>query len=481
MNGNKEAHTIRVMPGIGAPPHLLARELGARVLLESASFEDGRARYSLIMVDEAFRLVQRKEGLFFKSPEDKRELQYDAGGDILDVLHTIANRYAPPHQDFPFPAGGVGYLSYEFAARCDRIRFGNRPDPLGMPEALFLFGHRFVINDHKSGLLYLIGLNYREHRIDLNRAMDEMEERLAQLAERGIQAPPPAATPVGGLLLSGRSDTERDHYMAGVEKVRDEIIAGNLLQAVLSRRIAYQSDLPAIDAYARLRAGDPSPYHFYLDFGDAQLFGASPEVHVSVKEGIASMKPIAGTRRRGTDRDQDLELEAELLEDPKEKAEHLMLVDLARNDLGRVSVPGTVRVDRFMDVERFSRVMHIVSRVSGNLEPERNGVDALRATFPAGTVSGAPKIRAIETLDTLEEHPRGFYAGVVGYLEPGGNLDSCITIRSAVKKDGVFILQAGAGIVYDSVPEKEYDETEAKLSALAGAIGLNNIGPGKQI
>ena len=472
MNENKEAHTIRVMPGIGAAPHLLARELGARVLLESASFEDGRARYSLIMVDEAFRLVQRKEGLFFKCPEDKRELQYDAGRDILEVLHTIAERYAPPHQDFPFPAGGVGYLSYEFASRCDTIRFSDREDPLGMPEALFLFGHRFVINDHKSGLLYLIGLNYREHRIDLNRAMDELEKRLKDLSESGIQGSVGEAVRVKGELISGGSEEEKRSYMAGVEKIRGEIIAGNLLQAVLSRRVAFKSELPAIDAYARLRAGDPSPYHFYLDFGDAQLFGASPEVHVSVKEGLASMKPIAGTRRRGESRDQDLELEAELREDPKEKAEHLMLVDLARNDLGRVSAPGSVRVDNFMDVERFARVMHIVSRVSGKLDTGQDGVDALRATFPAGTVSGAPKIRAIETLDGMEPHRRGFYAGVVGYLEPGGNLDSCITIRSAVKKDGVFQLQAGAGIVFDSDPEKEYDETEAKLSALAGAIGL---------
>ncbi len=471
MDERKERHLIKVIAGTGKTPHRLARQLGAKVLLESASFEDGRARYSLIMVDEAFRLVQREDGIRFKCPEDKRELCYDVKVDILDALNSIADRYAQPHQDFPFPAGGVGYLGYEFAGRCDSIRFADRRDPLAMPEALFLFGHRFVVIDHRSSLLYLIGINYREHNINLESAMDELEQRLAAIAgETGsAEADWNGET---GRVISGKSPEDKELFLAGVRSIREEIVAGNLLQAVMSRRVIFESSLSAIDAYARLRAGDPSPYHFYLDFGDAQLFGASPEVHVSVKEGIASMKPIAGTRRRGSDRDEDQEMEDELREDPKEKAEHLMLVDLARNDLGRVCRPGTVKVDEYMQVERFARVMHLVSRVSGELEGDRNGVDALRASFPAGTVSGAPKIRAIETLDRLEPHRRGFYAGVVGYLEPGGNLDSCITIRSAVKKDGRFILQAGAGIVFDSVPEKEYEETEAKLSALARAVGL---------
>ncbi|WP_020612634.1 anthranilate synthase component I [Sediminispirochaeta bajacaliforniensis] len=468
---DKEKHLIKMIPGAGRAPHQLARLLNAKVLLESASFEDGKARYSMIMVDEAFRLVQRKDQIYFKCPEDRRELRYDVQGDILDALNEIANRYAPPHQDFPFPAGGIGYVSYEFSAKCDTIHFIDREDPLDMPEALFLFGHRFVIVDHRTSLLYLIGINYREHRIDLEPSMAELEQILAE--QTGLQETPGETMSVKhGTVVSGRSKEEREWYLKGVQKVREEIIAGNLLQGVLSRRIVFESDMAAIDAYARLRAGDPSPYHFYFDFGDCELFGASPEVHVSVKEGTASMKPIAGTKRRGESREKDIEAEIALREDPKEKAEHLMLVDLARNDLGRVCKPGTVKVDDFMSIERFSQVMHIVSRVSGKLASGKEGIDALRATFPAGTVSGAPKIKAIEIIDAIESHRRGFYSGVVGYLEPGGNLDTCITIRSALKKEGRFILQAGAGLVYDSIPENEYDETEAKLSALAQAVGL---------
>jgi anthranilate synthase component 1 len=211
---------------------------------------------------------------------------------------------------------------------------------------------------------------------------------------------------------------------------------------------------------------------FYLDFGGFQLFGASPEVHVKVKEGRAVMRPIAGTRRRGATEAEDRRLEAELLADEKERAEHLMLVDLARNDLGRICVPGSVRVTESMVVERYSHVMHIVSQVEGALPDGVSGIEAIRATFPAGTVSGAPKIRAMEVIDGLEREIRGFYAGIVGYVESGGTLDTCIAIRSALRIGDRLVVQAGAGIVYDSVPEREYEETQAKLGALGKALGV---------
>jgi anthranilate synthase component 1 len=211
---------------------------------------------------------------------------------------------------------------------------------------------------------------------------------------------------------------------------------------------------------------------FFLDFGDFQLFGASPEVHVKARDGQAVIRPLAGTRRRGATAAQDAVLEKDLLADPKERAEHLMLVDLARNDLGRVCTPGSVEVSELMEVERYSHVMHIVSTVEGKLAEGMTGRDALRATFPAGTVSGAPKIRAIEVIDSLEGAARGFYAGVVAHVESDGSLDSCITIRSAVKQGDIVTMQAGAGIVYDSVPEREFEETEAKLAALARALGM---------
>jgi anthranilate synthase component 1 len=257
-----------------------------------------------------------------------------------------------------------------------------------------------------------------------------------------------------------------------VRRLKEEITAGNLLQGVLSRRLAVRTSLPALEAYRSLRSLNPSPYLFYLDFDRFQLFGASPEVHVKVKGGKVTLRPIAGTRRRGADEAEEAGLERELLRDEKERAEHLMLVDLARNDLGRVAAPGSVRVTESMAVEKYSHVMHLVSQVEGELAPGRTGLDAVRATFPAGTVSGAPKIQAIQTVDALEPQRRGFYAGLVGYVEPGGGLDTCITIRSAVKLRDRLVLQAGAGVVYDSKPERELQETEEKLAALLRACGL---------
>jgi anthranilate synthase component 1 len=241
---------------------------------------------------------------------------------------------------------------------------------------------------------------------------------------------------------------------------------------VLSRRLNVRSSLPALEAYRSLRSLNPSPYLFYLDFDRFQLFGASPEVHVKVKGGKLTMRPIAGTRRRGGSEEEERALEKELLRDEKERAEHLMLVDLARNDLGRVAAPGSVRVTESMAVEKYSHVMHLVSQVEAQLAPGKTGLDAVRATFPAGTVSGAPKIRAIQTVDSLEPHRRGFYAGIVGYVEPGGGLDTCITIRSAVKLRDRLVLQAGAGVVYDSKPERELEETGEKLAALLASCGL---------
>ncbi len=312
-----------------------------------------------------------------------------------------------------------------------------------------------------------MGVNYREHRIDLEKAMEETMARIADLdfnflTER--RATHPAE------ILAEPGDQER--FLEGVKSLKAEITAGNLLQGVLSRRLAVRTSLPALEAYRSLRSLNPSPYLFYLDFDRFQLFGASPEVHVKVKGGKLTMRPIAGTRRRGASEEEERALEKELLRDEKERAEHLMLVDLARNDLGRVAAPGSVRVTESMAVEKYSHVMHLVSQVEADLAPGKTGLDAVRATFPAGTVSGAPKIRAIQTVDALEAHRRGFYAGIVGYVEPGGSLDTCITIRSAVKLRDRLILQAGAGVVYDSRPERELEETGEKLAALLASCGL---------
>jgi len=467
-----DTHPARLtaeLPGDKFTPLGLAIKLQARALLESASFHRGRERYSILLLREAFTIQQNGEELLLLKESGRGGWQRlpPAPGDILDLVAGIAEQHADFRPAFPFPAGGIGYLSYEYARRFDSIRLREREDPLELPEASFLFGHLYLVYDHYTERITLVGLNYQEHSIDLQAAMQDTMERIGDLdfnflTDRRKQYPAEVLSEPG----------EREKFLDGVRKVREEIVAGNLLQGVLSRRMTVRTRLPAIEAYRNLRSVNPSPYLFYLDFDRFQLFGASPEVHVKVKEGRVTVRPIAGTRRRGRDEAEELALEKEMLSDEKERAEHLMLVDLARNDVGRVSRPGSVRVTESMAVERYSHVIHMVSQVEGELAAGRRGIEAIRATFPAGTVSGAPKIRAIETIDALEPVPRGFYAGIVGYIEPGGSLDTCITIRSGVKIGDRLVLQAGAGIVYDSVPEREYEETESKLRALTVAAGL---------
>jgi anthranilate synthase component 1 len=456
-------------PGDKFTPLGLALKLRARALLESASFQKGRERYSILLLREAFTLQQEGEELrvLRDSGREGWKRQPVGSGDILDALASYAAEHADFRPSFPFPAGGVGYLAYEYARRFDTVAFQERGDPLGLPEACFLFGHLYLIYDHYTERITLVGLNYREHGIDLEQAMAETMARIADL-DFNFLTERPSAHPAALLDGEGRKEA----FLQGVGRLKEEITAGNLLQGVLSRRLEVRTSLPALEAYRSLRSLNPSPYLFYLDFDRFQLFGASPEVHVKVKGGKLTMRPIAGTRRRGASEGEERALEKELLSDEKERAEHLMLVDLARNDLGRVAAPGSVRVTESMAVEKYSHLMHLVSQVEAELAPGKTGLDAVRATFPAGTVSGAPKIRAIQTVDALEPHRRGFYAGIVGYVEPGGGLDSCITIRSALKLRDRLILQAGAGVVYDSRPERELEETGEKLAALLACCGL---------
>ena len=479
---------LRTIPGERFTPYTLARKLNARVLLESASFHRGRERYSILLLKPAFT-IQERAGEFIMTRAGRRYRLRSSGRDILDVLRYFADQHAgaahvtPPGDagtyvsrtsrlpvvrahPFPFPVGGIGYLSYEYAAKFDTVRLRKKADSLDLPDAYFVFGHVFVVFDHYTDTLTLVGVNYREHRIDLEGALDETERRIDDLDFNFMAAS--KASPDATVCGTG----DEEWYLDGVEFLRGEIIKGNLFQAVLSRRLEIETALPALEAYRSLRSANPSPYMFYLDYGDFQLFGASPEVHVKVADGRAAMRPIAGTRRRGKDHREDVALQEDLLSDEKELAEHLMLVDLARSDLGRVAEAGSVQVTERNVIEHYSHVMHIVSQVECDMRDGLSGADAVRATFPAGTVSGAPKIQAMETLDALESETRGFYAGIVGYVEPGGTLDSCISIRSAVKKGTRLVLHAGAGVVYDSVPRTEYEETQNKLRALAAAVGV---------
>lgn len=463
---------IKIVPGERYTPFSLAVRLQARVILESSSFQKGRERYSVLMIREAFTLLQDQRGVVFRPAGGGRSFKVQSRArDILDVCQYFADQHGPVHQDFPFPAGGIGFLGFEFSRFCDNINFSEQEDSLGLPESAFLFGHVFVVFDHYTDKLYLIGLNYAEARINLEAELTALESKILDFQDIAPDKAGADAVLVSAVPVAAMSDSDSE-YKERVEAVRDEVIAGNLLQGVASRRLTLHSDLNPLDAYRRLRSNNPSPYLFFIDFGPYQLIGASPEVHVKVKDGKAILRPIAGTRRRGASRAEDLSLEAEMLADPKERAEHLMLVDLGRNDLGRVSQPGSVKVTEYMVTERYSHVMHMVSQVEGTLIPGRTGLDAFRATFPAGTVSGAPKIRAIEVLSRIERFKRGYYAGAIGYIEPGGNLDTCIGIRTALKMGKYLVLQAGAGIVFDSTPERELEETREKLAAVAAAFGV---------
>jgi anthranilate synthase component 1 len=459
---------IKVIPGERYTPYGLALKLGAKVILESASSKKGRDRYSLLLLQEAFRVSQEGAGVFLQKGDKKFRIKASYR-DILDVLMYFARQHSDPGQDFPFPAGGVGFLSFEFCRFCDTIHLNaDKPDPLNLPDALFLFGHVFLIYDHYTDLIYLVGLNYKEASIDLTAALAAVEVRINDGDWSSLDT---VGTEYAASILPQDYDPDQT-YRTNVDTMRREVVAGNLLQGVPSRRLLVNTKMPAIEAYRRLRSSNPSPYMFYLDFGGYQLFGASPEVHIKVKAGTAEIRPIAGTRRRGKTDAEDRALEAELLADGKERAEHLMLVDLARNDLGRISKPGTVKVVDSYFIERYSHVMHIVSQVEGKLQDGKTGIDALRASFPAGTVSGAPKIRAIETIDRIEPVQRRFYSGIVGHLSPDGSLDTCIAIRSALKKGDTMVLQAGGGVVFDSNPERELEETYEKMRATARSLGL---------
>jgi anthranilate synthase component 1 len=377
-----------------------------------------------------------------------------------------------------FHGGAVGYLSYEAAARFEPTVTIPQSDPLDLPEAVFMFSDTLLVFDHaRRTALLLTWADSDATAGDEERAeaeaharLDAMERRLRRAAPRQLPAPhrmAGARRPVAPSRLE-----PREAYAGAVRRIQEYVRAGDCFQVVPSRRIARPLSAPPFAVYRMLRSINPSPYMFYLALDDMAIAGASPELLVRVEDGEVSVHPIAGTRRRDADPRADAQLEAELRADEKERAEHVMLVDLGRNDVGRVSEPGSVAVTQFMDVERYSHVMHLVSHVTGRLRAGLTPYDALRAGFPAGTVSGAPKIRAMQIIAELEGQRRGVYAGAVGYIGFDGALDTCIAIRTLVMKGGVAYAQAGGGIVADSEPEAEFQETESKLSALMRALDM---------
>ena len=445
------------------------RDGGDAYLLESVEGGERFGRYSFIGVGPATRV--RAHGRQVEVTGPSGTTIRDA--DPLDVTRDLLSVYKPvidPNLP-PFSGGAVGYFGYDVARLWERLP--NRPpDPLGLPDCYLVITDAVVVFDHVShSLRVIVNAHVNGDAAAAYRsAVDALERIHARLRA-------PLVVPEA----HGRIETMMDQQMSSadfikaVERAREYVAAGDIFQVVLSRRFSAKAEgVDALDIYRSLRRVNPSPYLFLLDFDGVKIIGSSPELLVKLENGVVESRPLAGTRPRGLDAADDLRLGAELTGDEKERAEHTMLVDLGRNDLGRVCRYGTVEVTELMSVERYSHVMHIVSNVQGQLDEGRDAFDVLRACFPAGTVSGAPKIRAMEIIDELEPHSRGPYAGAVGFIGYSGNMETAITIRTMFMAGNRIYLQAGAGIVADSIAEREYLETVNKAKALVRALEMTS-------
>ncbi len=474
-------------------------------LLESVDGGERIARYSFIGIDPYMVMTHDGEKAKLRRiPQDHGAISTDpqsivglhsgieevACYDPLELIQAELGQYrlvAPTWKDASsrtlsggqvaydelprFHGGAVGYLAYESVARFERLPVPDKNE-VGLPLAVFSFTETVIVFDHLKHRVRIVThlhLDVHDLETEYRRGLaiiDDVQQRLRQ-PMRLPEEPTPVHNANALQIVSNRT---RNEFEGMVRRAIEYIRAGDIFQVVPSQRLSRHVNAAPLTIYRALRAINPSPYMFYLDMHDFHIIGASPELLVRVEDGEVTIHPIAGTRRRGVDRQSDLQLEEELKNDPKERAEHVMLLDLARNDVGRVSVPGSVQVSQFMEVERYSHVMHLVSNVTGQLRPDVSSYDALRAGFPAGTVSGAPKIRAMEIISELEGEQRGIYAGAVGYFSYSGNLDTAIALRTMVMKNGRAYIQAGGGIVADSDPGEEYQESLNKARALLRAL-----------
>ncbi len=451
--------------------YLRLRHLPHAYLLESAEGGAKIARYSFLTAQPRLTLRASPNGVEVAEAGVVRQTAEDP----LTAMRTILRRYRPVEdRTLPrFYGGLVGYFGYDLIRTIEHLPH-RPPDDRGLPVTSLALADTVVIFDHHRHRLRIVANAFVEEGAD--RAYRSARERIEEWLGL-LRRPLPEPVPASPLRLNLSSNMTRERYLAAAARCKEYIHAGDAFQIVLSQRfMAEIGELDPFAVYRALRMVNPSPFMFYLASEDATLVGASPELLVRVEGDLIEMRPIAGTRPRGLTEEEDRRLADEMLADEKERAEHVMLVDLTRNDVGRVSRFGTVRVPELMTVERYSHVMHIVSTVQGRLAPGRDAIDVLRAVFPHGTVSGAPKVRAMEILDELEPTARGPYAGAVGYVGFGGALDTCIAIRTLVVKDGAAFAQAGGGIVADSVPAAEYDETINKAKALIRAIELAGRG-----
>lgn len=447
-------------------------------LFESVQGGEKWGRYSIIGLPA--RTTLRVRGHDIEVETDGTIVETATAEDPLAWIEAFQSRYRVPEvEGLPrFTGGLVGYFGYDTVRYIEpRLAGVEKPDPLGNPDILLMLSDEVVVFDNLSGKLFVVvhvdpaaGDAYAAGQARLDELVAQLDREVAR------------HVPVGGVEVSEQdfvSGFTREGFEAAVARCKAYIVEGDVMQVVLSQRLSIPFRSRPIDLYRALRSLNPSPYMFYLDLGDFHVVGSSPEILTRLEDGVVTVRPIAGTRPRGRTEAEDLALERDLLSDPKELAEHLMLIDLGRNDVGRIAEIGSVELTEKMVIERYSHVMHIVSNVQGRLRPGLSAIDVLRATFPAGTVSGAPKIRAMEIIDELEPVKRGIYAGAVGYIAWNGNMDTAIAIRTAVIKGGTLHIQAGAGIVHDSVPANEWEETMNKGRAIFRAVALAEAGLGE--
>ena len=447
---------------------LALKKPGAKgFLLESVEMGEKLGRYSFLGFEPELEFTAKKNRVRIVFRGNVEE--FTSENPALELKKIVDRFEEDTHDELPpFNAGLVGYFSYDSIRFYEKIP-DTKPDRLNLPDIYMLFPKILIAFDHIKQKMILMAPAFS----------DENHDRASKLISEYEGILSTAKTPnrvmfsnEGKINLS--SNFKKENYLKAVEKAKDYIIAGDIFQVVLSQRLSMKTDVPPFDIYRKLRMINPSPYMIYIDLDQFQIVGSSPEVMVkrikTVDKDEVLERPIAGTRPRGKNVIEDNEIEKELLADGKELAEHTMLLDLSRNDIGRIAEYGSVKVSNMFHIERYSHVMHIVSDVSGKPAENTHVLDIISATFPAGTVSGSPKVRAMEIIDELEPERRGIYAGAIGYIDFRGNLDTCIAIRTLICKDKTVYLQAGAGIVYDSVPEREYEETINKARALMKAL-----------
>ena len=449
-------------------------------LFESVQGGEKWGRYSIIGLP--CKKVIKISGYEISEYEDEKLIDKQTVDDPLQWIDDYQSQFKVyENEKLPrFTGGLVGYFGYETIGYIEkRLAKTAKPDPLQTPDILLMVSEEVVVFDNLSGKLFIIvHVDTETDENDMEQILQNGEARLQQIAG-GLRNTLPERKSHQTQQINEEdfvSGFTEQGYKDAVSKAKQYIVDGDIMQVVLSQRLTIPFNAPPLDLYRALRSLNPSPYMYYLDLGDHHIVGSSPEILVRLEDEQITVRPIAGTRPRGEDEASDIALEKELLADPKELAEHLMLIDLGRNDAGRVSKTSTVKLTDKMVVERYSHVMHIVSNVTGELQDGLSAMDVLRATFPAGTVSGAPKIRAMEIIDEFEPVKRGIYSGAVGYLSWNGNMDTAIAIRTAVIKDKHLSIQAGAGIVYDSIPENEWAETMNKARAIFRAVSLAEAG-----